>query len=160
MRNRRAFRPGLLGLVALVVAALSSCAIPSPVISETVYEAVRADDRERNYDLAWQEIRMLNAHLEAENSEGVREKIDWVLARMHRLEQGRASRLGDIFTARSMAISAERASERGRKANQAMMGELGQQVQDYFDAGDFSAAKKAARELYVLAYLPWGPAGG
>jgi hypothetical protein len=153
MPSPRVFHLGLPSLVVFVVFALSGCALPAPVIPENVYEDVRSDNRERNYDLAWQEIRMLNALLEAENDERVQENVVWVLARMHRLEQGRAGRLGDIFTAQSMALFADNAGEQEPDSNRTRMRELGLELQDYFDAGDFSAAKEAALELLVLVNL-------
>jgi hypothetical protein len=150
MRRTRVVGQGLVGLIALVVLALSGCSLPTPVIPEDVYEAVRTDDRERNYDLAWQEIRVLNAQLDVGFDAELTDEILWVLARMHRLERGAAGQLGDVFTAQTIAVFTEEGRSRSAEDNLAVMKRLGLELQDSFDEGDFAAAKNNALELYGL----------
>jgi hypothetical protein len=148
MRRTRGVVQQFVGLVALIGLALSGCSLPSPVIPEGTYEAVRTDDRERNYDLAWQEIRMLNAQLDVGFDDELNNDILWVLARMHRLERGAPSRLGDIFTAQTIAGFAEEGRVGSFEDNLAVMKGLGLELQDRFDEGDFATARSLALELY------------
>ncbi len=47
-----------------VLGGLMGCSSPPGVVSKEVYDLVNENTRERNYDLAWQEIRALKGSLE------------------------------------------------------------------------------------------------
>ena len=130
---------------------LTGCSPAPGVISESVYAQVNEDSRERNYDLAWQEIRALNGSLSRGEIGNLSQQAMVVLSRMERLEQGKASSLAQLLGSlpqASMAVSDAAPSELLE-----LMAAQALALQDEFDRGDFSAARETAFQVYALALM-------
>lgn len=137
--------------VLLVVFSTTSCGLGEPLIPESVHEFVADDDRMRTYDLAWQEIRALNDHIDRDITEGLVTESLVVIARMHRLETGSPGRLRNRAAASAVERAVSEAVLRDRTANLVALQEAALDLQDSFDEGSFSAAKESGLVVYALA---------
>ena len=139
-----------LGFVLLALS-LSACVPGEPLIPESVHSQVTTDDRMRNYDLAWQEIRALNVEIEQGNAKQVAEQSLMVIARMHRLGEGSASRLRDRDT--RLVLEEERGQAVGQTdvANREALETAGLALQESFDEGDFQEAKQFGLRVYAIS---------
>ena len=80
-------------MVAFVLLA-SGCQAAEPIVPREVYQKVNDDGREWTYDTAWQNIRKLNADLEAGKLDTLSEDALFITSQMERLETGKATNLG------------------------------------------------------------------
>lgn len=136
--------------LAITVALLATgCQTGEPLVPRAIYERVNDEGREWTYDTAWQNIRMLNADLEAGNLESVVDDALFIAAQMDRLETGKAGPLAsgevtDLLEEISRAAEARNNTDNLRAAR-----ELGLKLQERFDAGEFESAKTYALSLYA-----------
>ena len=150
---RRVCWSGWLSAALLVgfVLVSSGCQATAPVVPAAIYQQVNADDRERNYDLAWQEIRRLAGDIERGNLATVAEDSLLITSRMERLERGEATGL----TGRGVAAQIdqlERAIDSQPEHERiARMMELSSLLPKYFDPGDFEEARNISLEIHVIA---------
>ncbi len=137
----------LVGFVALV----SGCQSAEEVVPRAVYQQVNADDRERNYDLAWQEIRGLAGDVERGDLATVAEDSLLITSRMERLGRGEASGLSSRGVASQVTEWEEANETRSEQERVARIRELSQVLPEYFDPGDFADAQDIALEIHVIA---------
>lgn len=138
-------------ILASFVALASGCQSAEPLVPTVLYQQVNADDRERNYDLAWQEIRGLAGDIERGDFATLAEDSLLITSRMERLERGEASGLSSRGVASQVAeweAANEQLSEQERIRR---IAELSQLLPEYFDPGDFAEAKNIALEIHVIA---------
>lgn len=140
-------------LVLSVVVAFSAtgCEAPEPLVPRAVYERVNDDGREWTYDTAWQNIRSLNANLEAVQLDTVVEEALFIASQMERLETGKAGPLTSPEVVGVVEDAARAAENRNRPENLRFVKDFGQRLQERFDAGDFESAKSHALSLYATA---------
>jgi hypothetical protein len=120
-------------------------------VPEDIQQTVNADDRERNYDLAWQEIRSIAGDIERGDLDNLTEDSLVIVSRMERLERGVASGLSDRQTAAQVAeweqdIMTKTVDERIRR-----LGELAGLLPQLFDPGEFAEARAVSLEIYVIS---------
>ena len=139
--------------VAVVVAALlAGCSSTTePLLPDAVYQQVASADRERNYDLAWQDIARLGTAIEQQDIERVVEESLLVVGRMARLHHGEARRLDDPDTAQQVAEVRERSQGASDAGNRRALQVAGRMVRTSFDEGDFDRALGFAIEAYGVA---------
>jgi len=144
----------------VLVVSLAGCASFEPLVPEPVLEDIAAVDRERNYDLAWQEIAALNGMVERGDLDGISELTLVITARMHRLERGEPDRLDDRTTWQRLEEFSTQAAGRDLGANLQRLGPLSAELRAVFDAGDFERATQLSLEIYAVAQLvDTGPRG-
>lgn len=136
--------------VALALMA-TGCQTGEPLVPRSVYEKVNADGREWTYDTAWQNIRKVNANLENNKRETVGDEALFIASQMERLETGKAGSLASSEITALLEEAARAAESRDRTENLRAARELGQKLQERFDAGDFSSAKSFAVALHATA---------
>lgn len=129
----------------------TGCQAGEPLVPRSVYEKVNADGREWTYDTAWQNIRKLNAHLADNTLETVSDEALFIASQMERLETGKAGSLGSSEVAALVDEVTRGAEGRDRNENLRSARELGQKLQEHFDAGDFASAKSYAISLHATA---------
>ena len=139
-----------IGLV-LIALTLSACIPGEPLIPDSVHSQVTTDDRMRNYDLAWQEIRALNVEIEQGEVDEVAEQALMVIARMHRLGEGSASRLRDRKTWQFLEQEASQATLRDASSSRVALEDAGMALQQSFDDGDFQSAKEFGLRVYAIS---------
>lgn len=137
----------LVGFVALV----SGCQSAEPVVPRAIYQEVNADDRERNYDLAWQEIRGLAGDIERGELATVEADSLQIASRMERLQRGEASGLSSRSVASQLADWESENQSRSKQERLTRLRELAQVLPEYFDPGDFADAQDIALEIHVIA---------
>ena len=141
-------------LVLLLTASfLVSCQASEPILPADVVARVAEDSRERNYDLAWQEIAALNGALEREQLSGLTSDALLVTARMERLHRGRPANMGDWTSLRKRDQLIEQGRERSDVQLLAHARDTAQALRERFDAGDFESAKWFALDLTVTLQL-------
>ncbi len=140
----------VIGFVLLALT-LSACIPGEPLIPESVHEFVADDGRMRTYDLAWQEIRALNDHIDRGITDELVTESLVVIARMHRLETGSPSRLRDRATARTLESLHVEAGHRDDASNAVALRQAGLDLQTSFDDGDFRKAKEFGLVVLALA---------
>ena len=137
-------------LVLLLTASfLVSCQASEPVLPADVVARVAEDSRERNYDLAWQEIAALNGALEREELTGLTSDALLVTARMERLHRGRPADMGDWTSLGKRDQLIEQGRERSDMQLLSHARQTAQVLRERFDAGDFESAKWFALDLSV-----------
>ena len=151
MITKRLRRGGIALGAALALFSSSGCVPHEPLIPENVHSQIQADDRMRNYDLAWQEIRALNVEINQGDVTEVTEQALVVIARMHRLGEGSPSRLRDRKTWQFLEQEASQATLRDASRNNAALADAGMALQQTFDDGDFQPAKESALRVYAIS---------
>lgn len=138
-------------LAVALVLTVTGCQAGEPLVPRSVYEKVNADGREWTYDTAWQNIRKVNAHLLDDKLETVSDEALFIASQMERLETGKAGSLGSSEVATLVDEATRAAAGRERSENLRTARELGQKLQEHFDAGDFANAKTYAISLHGVA---------
>jgi len=87
--------PAWLSAIALAAFVLTTagCQSAQPLVPREVYQQVNDDGREWTYDTAWQNIRKLNADLEAGELSAISTQSLFIVWQMERLETGKATDL-------------------------------------------------------------------
>ena len=145
--------PAWISAVAMVAFVLlaSGCQAAEPIVPREVYQKVNDDGREWTYDTAWQNIRKLNADLEAGKLDSLSEDALFITSQMERLETGKATNLGSRW-ARDIVTEVTRQREEDAViVTRELVQTRALELQEAFDAGDFRSAKKIALEVALLA---------
>lgn len=145
--------PAWISAVAMVAFVLlaSGCQAAEPIVPREVYQKVNDDGREWTYDTAWQNIRKLNADLEAGKLDTLSEDALFITSQMERLETGKATNLGSRW-ARDIVTEVTRQREEDAViVTRELVQTRALELQEAFDAGDFRSAKKIALEVALLA---------
>jgi len=137
-------------MVAFVLLA-SGCQSSEPLVPRETYQQVNDDGREWTYDTAWQNIRALNADLEAGELSTVAEDALFITSQMERLEKGKAGPLTDSSVGSIIEKVTEETENRPTELNIREARDTALRLQEAFDAGDFSSAKEAALKVHVIA---------
>ena len=137
----------LLGFVLVA----SGCQASEPLVPASIQQKVNADDRERNYDLAWQEIRGLAGDIERGELATLEADSLLIASRMERLARGEASGLSSRGVASQVTQWEGENETRSEQERVARIRELSQVLPEYFDPGDFADAQDIALEIYVIA---------
>jgi hypothetical protein len=137
-------------MVAFVLLA-SGCQSSEPLVPREIYQQVNDDGREWTYDTAWQNIRALNADLEAGDVSTIPTQSLFIASQMERLEKGKAGSMSSSANAHRMEAEAHTASERSATSTLEELRQQGQALQESFDAGDFETAKNHALAVHALA---------
>lgn len=116
-----------------------------------MYERINEDGREWTYDTAWQNIRVLNADLDAGNLASVREDALFIASQMERLATGKAGPLTSPDVSALLDDVSRDAKKRDSAENLRAAQDLGQLVQERFDRGDFQTAMISALSLHATA---------
>jgi len=90
-------------MVAFVLLA-SGCQSSEPLVPREIYQQVNDDGREWTYDTAWQNIRALNADLDASELSELSEQALFIASQMERLEKGKLP----LSPALGLALSSRR----------------------------------------------------
>lgn len=143
--------PAWLSAIALVAFVLTTagCQSAEPLVPREVYQQVNDDGREWTYDTAWQNIRKLNADLEARNLESIAEDSLFIVSQMERLEKGNASGMSSRALSRLIDVEAMELGDSTEALSE--IRSYGRKLQESFDAGDFERAKDQALMVYALA---------
>ena len=136
-------------MVAFVLLA-SGCQAAEPIVPREVYQKVNDDGREWTYDTAWQNIRKLNADLEAGTFDTLAEDALFITSQMERLETGKATDLGNRWALQIVTEMSDEEQQTSRQIQERLVRERALELQDAFDAGDFARAKEMALEVYLL----------
>ena len=144
--------PARIGAVAMVAFVLlaSGCQAAEPIVPREVYQKVNDDGREWTYDTAWQNIRKLNADLEAGTFDTLAEDALFITSQMERLETGKATDLGNRWALQIVTEMSDEEQQTSRQIQERLVRERALELQDAFDAGDFARAKEMALEVYLL----------
>ena len=129
---------------------MSSCTPAEPLVPPLVVERVNGDDRERNYDLAWQEIRALSSDIKEGKYEGLADDALVIVSRMDRLATGEASELSDWQTERTVRVLQQAVAARSNAENRRHLVQLAQQLPVRFDPGEFDEARDIAIEIALI----------
>jgi hypothetical protein len=138
-------------VVAASISLLAGCQASEPLIPPAVSQQVNDDGREHTYDTAWQNIRKLNADIQAGDVSGLAKDSLFIVSQMDRLESGKASSLGNRQTTELVERFAAETAGRTAEANRQAMESAAQALQDSFDLGDFETARAFALEAHVIA---------
>ena len=122
-----------------------------PLVPDELYAEVSEADRERNYDLAWQDIARLNGAIERGDDEAVSSNALLAAARIARLESGQPERLDDRATARELEDYRQHWDAQDETALREALAAQGPELRELFDSGQFDAALSVALEILVLA---------
>ena len=149
---RQIFWPAWISAVAMVAFGLlaSGCQAAEPIVPREVYQKVNDDGREWTYDTAWQNIRKLNADLEAGTFDTLAEDALFITSQMERLETGKATDLGNRWALQIVTEMSDEEQQTSRQIQERLVRERALELQDAFDAGDFARAKEMALEVYLL----------
>ena len=128
----------------------SGCQSSEPVVPRVIYQQVNDDGREWTYDTAWQNIRKLNADLEAGDVSTIASQSLFIASQMERLEKGKAGPLTHSTAVNIIERVSEETENRSMELNIREARDAALRLQDAFDAGDFTSAKDAALEVYVI----------
>jgi len=120
-------------------------------VPQAVYQQVNDDGREWTYDTAWQNIRALNADLEAGELSTVADDALFITSQMERLDKGAAGPLAHSSVVTIVERVSEETENRSRELNIREARDTALGLQDAFDAGDFASATEAALEVHVIA---------
>jgi hypothetical protein len=129
---------------------VSGCQPSEPLVPREVYQQVNDDGREWTYDTAWQNIRKLNADLEAGEFSTVAGDALFITSQMERLETGKATALNRSWARALVERVSEETKTRSLELNLRRAEETALHLQDTFDAGDFTRAQEAALEVHVI----------
>jgi hypothetical protein len=144
-------------MVAFVLLA-SGCQSSEPLVPQEIYQQVNDDGREWTYDTAWQNIRALNADLDASELNELSEQALFIASQMERLEKGKATSLTSSWARTLVEEISNDASDMSQQSALTAAREAGLRLQDAFDGGDFLSAQEAALEVHVLT-RELGPEG-
>ena len=122
-----------------------------PLVPDDLYVEVSEADRERNYDLAWQDIARLNGAIERGDDEAVSNNALLAAARVARLESGQPEWLDDRATARELEDYRQRWDAQDETALREALAARGPELRALFDSGQFDSALSVALEILVLA---------
>ena len=128
----------------------SGCQASEPLVPKEIYQQVNDDGREWTYDTAWQNIRKLNADLDASELSELSEQALFIASQMERLEKGKAGPLRDSSVVSIIERVAEETKSRSTELNLREAQGRALRLQESFDAGDFLGAKEAAVEIHVI----------
>ena len=144
--------PAWISAVAMVAFVLlaSGCQAAEPIVPREVYQKVNDDGRDWTYDTAWQNIRKLNADLEAGTFDTLAEDALFITSQMERLETGKATDLGNRWALQIVTEMSDEEQQTSRQIQERLVRERALELQDAFDAGDFARAKEMALEVYLL----------
>ena len=145
--------PAWISAVAMVAFVLlaSGCQAAEPIVPREVYQKVNDDGREWTYDTAWQNIRKLNADLEAGKLDTLSEDALFITSQMERLETGKATNLGSRWARDIVTEVTRQREEDAVTVTRELVQTRALKLQEAFDAGDFRSAKKIALEVALLA---------
>ena len=115
-----------------------------------IYQQVNDDGREWTYDTAWQNIRKLNADLEAGDLSMVADDTLFIASQMERLEKGKAGPLTHSSVVSIIERVAEETENRSMELNLREAQDRALRLEESFDAGDFVGAKEAALEVHMI----------
>lgn len=148
---RRICWPAWMSAASLVVFVLltAGCQASPGVVPSAVYEQVNADGREWTYDTAWQNIRKLNADIDAGDLSQVESNALFIASQMERLERGEAGSMGSSSVSNLIADERESALEGTDESHALALRVYAGELQDFFDAGDFENAKRSALLVYA-----------
>jgi hypothetical protein len=141
----------LVGAVIAVALGVSSCTPSPPLVPESLVMSIQDDGRERTYDLAWQNTRLLVELIERESYRELDVVALELSARLHRLENGRARNMSDSKTTKTLSTLDEEAKSRTTAENLAVLSDSAHRALVLFDDGDFTTAKYCALEVLVIA---------
>ena len=136
-------------MVAFVLLA-SGCQSSEPLVPQEIYQQVNDDGREWTYDTAWQNIRALNADLDASELGELSEQALFIASQMERLEKGKATSLTSSWARTLVEEISKDAGDMSQQSALTAAREAGLRLQDAFDGGDFLSAQEAALEVHVL----------
>lgn len=136
-------------MVAFVLLA-SGCQSSEPLVPQEIYQQVNDDGREWTYDTAWQNIRALNADLDASELNELSEQALFIASQMERLEKGKATSLTSSWARTLVEEISNDAGDMYQQSALTAAREAGLRLQDAFDGGDFLSAQEAALEVHVL----------
>ena len=139
-------------MVAFVLLA-SGCQSSEPLVPREIYQQVNDDGREWTYDTAWQNIRALNADLDASELSELSELSEqalFIASQMERLEKGKATSLTSSWARTLVEEISKDAGDMSQQSALTAAREAGLRLQDAFDGGDFLSAQEAALEVHVL----------
>lgn len=136
-------------MVAFVLLA-SGCQSSEPLVPREIYQQVNDDGREWTYDTAWQNIRALNADLDASELSELSEQALLIASQMERLEKGKATSLTSSWARTLFEEISKDAGDMSQQSALTAAREAGLRLQDAFDGGDFLSAQEAALEVHVL----------
>jgi predicted lipid-binding transport protein (Tim44 family) len=140
---------GLLG----IPLGLAACAQAEAVIPQEVYRSVNQSDRVQVYKATWQNTRALVDAIERTDIATISEIAPLLIARLDLLDNGKAGPLRDAATAELLEQSRTTSNSRNRDDNLRHLEELGQQIQQHFDDGDFTTAKNLALEVLATVQV-------
>jgi len=142
----------MVATVSLVLAVnLSACTPTTPLVPQELVTAIEQDGRERTYDLAWQNTRLVIDIVEREAFDELEPVALELSARLHRLERARAGNMADRTTARTVTQIERDTTARSTAGNIEALVESAHKALITFDEGDFPAAKYHALEVLVIA---------
>jgi hypothetical protein len=128
----------------------SGCQSSEPLVPQEIYQQVNDDGREWTYDTAWQNIRALNADLDASELNELSEQALFIASQMERLEKGKATSLTSSWARTLVEEISNDAGDMSQQSALTAAREAGLRLQDAFDGGDFLSAQEAALEVHVL----------
>ena len=122
-----------------------------PLLPPGVVEEVNQHDRERNYDLAWQDIAAINGAIGRNDFQAVGARALLAAGRVARLAAGEVDLLDNRRERRLVANFSVELDLRSRSENMAYLNERGQELRSLFDMGEFEDAVAVALDLWVVA---------
>ena len=128
----------------------SGCQASEQLVPREIYQQVNDDGREWTYDTAWQNIRALNADLDASELSELSEQALLIASQMERLEKGKATSLTSSWARTLVEEISKDAGDMSQQSALTAAREAGLRLQDAFDGGDFLSAQEAALEVHVL----------
>ena len=152
--------PAWLSAIALVAFVLTTagCQSAEPLVPREVYQQVNDDGREWTYDTAWQNIRKLNADLEAGEFSEISTQALFIVSQMERLENGKATDLRHRWARQTVLEMSLQRDQGSSELLRQLIRDKALQLQDAFDDGDFSSAKNRALEVsFLVADLESAP---
>lgn len=136
-------------MVAFVLLA-SGCQASEPLVPREIYKQINDDGREWTYDTAWQNIRKLNADLEAGEFSTAADDALFITSQMERLERGKATALTGSWARTIVEKVSNDAPDLSGELTLIAAREAALRLQDAFDTGDFLSAQEAALEVHLL----------
>jgi hypothetical protein len=130
---------------------LAACATAEPVVPREMYQSANQSDRVWVYKATWQDTRALVVAIESADLREVSTIALVLTSRLDRLDDGRAGPLRDRKTAELMQSTQRATDTRTMEANLTRLRELGQQIQEHFDDGDFTSAKTLSLEALAIS---------
>ena len=142
---------GLLAALTIAALSLSGCAPTTPLVPDDMVTSIHDEGRMRTYDVGWQNTRMAAVLADEQAFEELEPLALKLSARLHRLEKGRAANMSDRQTSRLLADISDAVNSRTPDQNRDVVVAKAQETLEYFDEGDFGAAKRSALEVLVTS---------